>query len=117
MQSEARAMTRAADAFFYSPELLANKYGSRPIMVLNRALQIFNGLGSFTLKVWLDRLNGDLDRKMRLRTIELRETFTRLGPTFVKIGQGLCTKPDICPPEYLEELSELQILSPFLPLY
>ncbi|KAF3631719.1 hypothetical protein FXO38_07399 [Capsicum annuum] len=55
---------------------------------------------------------------MRLRTIELRETFTRLGPTFVKIGQGLCTKPDICPPEYLEELSELQILSPsFLPSF
>lgn len=33
MQSEARAMTRAADASVYSPEFLANKYGSRPIKV------------------------------------------------------------------------------------
>jgi len=33
MQSEARAMTRAADASVYSPDLLSNKYGSRPIKV------------------------------------------------------------------------------------
>lgn len=51
---------------------------------------------------------------MRLRAIELRQTFTRLGPTFVKIGQGLSTRPDLCPPEYLEELSELQVFSPCL---
>lgn len=115
MQSEARAMTRAAGASVYSPEFLSNKYGSRPIKVLSRALQIFNGLGSFALKVWLDRLNGELDRKMRLRAIELRQTFTRLGPTFVKIGQGLSTRPDLCPPEYLEELSELQDALPTFP--
>ncbi|KAK4338811.1 hypothetical protein RND71_040273 [Anisodus tanguticus] len=115
MQAEARAMIRAADASVYSPEFLATKYGSSPIKVLSRALQIFNGLGSFALKVWLDRLNGELDRKMRLRAIELRQTFTRLGPTFVKIGQGLSTRPDLCPPEYLEELSELQDALPTFP--
>ncbi|TMX04118.1 hypothetical protein EJD97_011416 [Solanum chilense] len=115
MQSEARAMTRAVDASVYSPNLLSSKYGTRPIKVLRRALQIFNGLGSFALKVWLDQLNGELDRKMRLRAIELRQTFTRLGPTFVKIGQGLSTRPDLCPPEYLEELSELQDALPTFP--
>ncbi|CAN4093787.1 unnamed protein product [Withania somnifera] len=115
MQAEARAMARAADASVYSPDFLATKYGSRPIKVLSRALQIFNGLGSFALKLWLDRLNGQLDRKMRSRAIELRETFTRLGPTFVKIGQGLSTRPDLCPPEYLEELSELQDALPTFP--
>lgn len=115
MQSEARAMTRAVDASVYSPDLLSSKYGTRPIKVLRRALQIFNGLGSFALKVWLDQLNGELDRKMRLRAIELRQTFTRLGPTFVKIGQGLSTRPDLCPPEYLEELSELQDALPTFP--
>lgn len=34
LQAEARAMARAADAPIYSPELLANTYGSRPIEVL-----------------------------------------------------------------------------------
>ncbi|XP_060200065.1 protein ACTIVITY OF BC1 COMPLEX KINASE 3, chloroplastic [Lycium barbarum] len=115
MQAEARAMARSAGASVYTPEFLAAKYGSSPIKVLRRALQIFNGLGSFALKVWLDQLNGELDRKMRLRAIELRQTFTRLGPTFVKIGQGLSTRPDLCPPDYLEELSELQDALPTFP--
>lgn len=115
MQAEARAMGRAAGASVYSPELLATKYGSRPFKVVSRALQIFTGLGSFALKVWLDRLNGELDRNMRLRALELRQTFTNLGPTFVKIGQGLSTRPDLCPPQYLEELSELQDALPTFP--
>lgn len=33
MQAEARAMTRAANASVYSPELLLVKYGSRPVRV------------------------------------------------------------------------------------
>ncbi|KAL5203245.1 hypothetical protein ABZP36_014197 [Zizania latifolia] len=51
----------------------------------------------------------------RARAIELRTILTRLGPTFVKIGQGLSTRPDLCPPEYLEELSELQDSLPTFP--
>src|SRR5688572_19002044 len=31
-----------------------------------------------------------------------------LGPSFVKIGQTLSTRPDLVPPEYLQELSRLQ---------
>ena len=34
LQAEARAMERAVNASVYSPELLSNKYGSRPIKVL-----------------------------------------------------------------------------------
>ncbi|KAL7244541.1 hypothetical protein ACSBR2_000012 [Camellia fascicularis] len=110
MQAEARAMARAANASAYSPELLSNNYGSRPIKVVRRTLEIFIGLGSFAFKLWMDQLNGQLDQYQyrRLRAVQLRKIFTRLGPTFVKIGQGLSTRPDLCPPEYLEELSELQ---------
>ncbi|KAI8537007.1 hypothetical protein RHMOL_Rhmol10G0301600 [Rhododendron molle] len=115
MQAEARAMTRAANASVYSPELLLVKYGSRPVRVLQRTLEIFIGLGSFGFKLWLDQLNGQLDQNRRLRAIQLRNIFTRLGPTFVKIGQGLSTRPDLCPSEYLEELSELQDALPTFP--
>lgn len=66
-------------------------------------------LGSFGLKLAIDQRNGVLNQNKRLRATELRRIFTRLGPTFVKLGQGLSTRPDICPPEYLEELSELQV--------
>ncbi|CAI9768679.1 unnamed protein product [Fraxinus pennsylvanica] len=115
MQAEARAMARAANASIYTPEFLAAKYGSRPIKVVQRAIEIFSGLGSFAFKLWLDQLDGKLDRNQRLRAVELRQVFTRLGPTFVKIGQGLSTRPDLCPPAYLEELSELQDALPTFP--
>ncbi|GFP95667.1 uncharacterized aarf domain-containing protein kinase at1g79600 chloroplastic [Phtheirospermum japonicum] len=115
MQAEAAAMARAVDASVYSPEFLAGKYGSRPIRVARRALEIFSGLGSFAFSLWLDQVNGRLDRNQRQRAVQLRETFTRLGPTFVKIGQGLSTRPDLCPPQYLEELSQLQDALPTFP--
>ncbi|PIN08454.1 putative unusual protein kinase [Handroanthus impetiginosus] len=115
MQAEARAMARAANASVYSPELLAAKYGSRPIKVVRRALEIFAGLGSLALSLWLDQVNGQLDQNQRQRAVHLRKTFTRLGPTFVKIGQGLSTRPDLCPPQYLEELSQLQDALPTFP--
>ncbi|XP_059460890.1 protein ACTIVITY OF BC1 COMPLEX KINASE 3, chloroplastic [Corylus avellana] len=115
LQAEARAMARAANASVYSPELLAVKYGSRPIKVLRRTLQILIAVSSFGLTLLVDQRNGQLDRNKRLRAAELRRVFTRLGPTFVKIGQGLSTRPDICPPEYLEELSELQDALPTFP--
>lgn len=83
--------------------------------VLRRTLEILTGLGSFGLKLLLDKRNGVFDQKKGIRAAELRRIFTRLGPTFVKLGQGLSTRPDICPPEYLEELAELQDALPTFP--
>jgi ubiquinone biosynthesis protein len=40
--------------------------------------------------------------------LRLVETLTRLGPTFVKLGQVLSTRPDVLPPAYIEALSRLQ---------
>ncbi|KAL3616398.1 Protein ACTIVITY OF BC1 COMPLEX KINASE 3, chloroplastic [Castilleja foliolosa] len=115
MKAEAAAMARAVDASVYSPEFLAGKYNSRPIRVARRALEIVSGLGSFAISLWLDQVNGRLDRNQRQRAVQLRETFTRLGPTFVKIGQGLSTRPDLCPPQFIEELSQLQDALPTFP--
>ncbi|XP_072976124.1 protein ACTIVITY OF BC1 COMPLEX KINASE 3, chloroplastic [Typha angustifolia] len=115
MQAEARAMARAANASVYSPQLLSQRYGSRPIKVASRTVEILTALGAFALNVYLDEKRGEFDRNKRKRAVELRGIFTRLGPTFVKIGQGLSTRPDICPPEYLDELAELQDALPTFP--
>lgn len=38
----------------------------------------------------------------------LRETFEKLGPTFIKFGQIMAERPDIVPQRYVEELEKLQ---------
>ena len=45
----------------------------------------------------------DADRGRRLR-----EMFDELGPTFVKFGQLLSTRPDVVPPDIIAELRKLQ---------
>ena len=37
----------------------------------------------------------------------LRLAFEELGPTFIKLGQILSTRPDLLPPAYIEEFSKL----------
>ncbi len=48
------------------------------------------------------------------RGVRLREMLDELGPTFVKFGQLLSTRPDVVPPDIVFELKKLQDdVSPF----
>jgi ubiquinone biosynthesis protein len=44
----------------------------------------------------------------RRQAKRLRAALEELGPTYSKLGQVLSTRPDLLPPEYIEELATLQ---------
>ncbi|HEX9370220.1 MAG TPA: AarF/UbiB family protein, partial [Roseiflexaceae bacterium] len=47
--------------------------------------------------------------------VRLRQALTALGPTFVKLGQILSTRPDLLPPSFIDELDKLQDTVPPFP--
>jgi ubiquinone biosynthesis protein len=54
------------------------------------------------------RLEGLDDGTASARGQHLRELLDELGPTFVKFGQLLSTRPDVVPPDIIAELRKLQ---------
>ncbi len=65
------------------------------------------GLGKFVPFHW--GILGHPKRKEPYSAPEhLRMAFEELGPTFIKLGQILSTRPDLIPEEYIREFSKLQ---------
>ncbi|MEO2057624.1 MAG: AarF/UbiB family protein, partial [Thermoleophilia bacterium] len=52
--------------------------------------------------------SGDTPEERATRGRRLREMLEELGPTFVKFGQLLSTRPDVVPPDVIAELRKLQ---------
>ncbi|AFY69468.1 ABC-1 domain-containing protein [Thalassoporum mexicanum PCC 7367] len=92
----------------YDAEVIGQFYRRRPLQVWARCFAIFSSLAFFFLSLWTDKKLGQADRNAKKRAIQLRKLLTRLGPAFIKIGQALSTRPDIVPPLYMDELSQLQ---------
>ncbi|MFE7629448.1 ABC1 kinase family protein [Kocuria sp. NPDC057446] len=53
--------------------------------------------------------------KLYSQPVHLRQALEELGPTFVKLGQVVSTRPDLLPPRYVQELTRLQDNSPPVP--
>lgn len=99
----------------YDPVALIAYYRRRPIQVLGRFFGIVWPFLMFALGIWWERRTGKSPRNSRERAIELRKILTNLGPAYIKIGQALSTRPDLVPPVYLEELTQLQDQLPPFP--
>ncbi len=76
-----------------------------PGQLLGRALEI----GRIMAKHGIRELRrGKSGEAAKLQAKNFREALEELGPTFGKLGQMLSTRPDLIPPELLEELTRLQ---------
>jgi len=65
------------------------------------------GIRSLHLYRFTDWIRGRPKRVSASRARELRLMFESLGGTFVKFGQIMAMRPDLLPPDYVEELSIL----------
>ncbi|MCK5019509.1 MAG: AarF/ABC1/UbiB kinase family protein, partial [Candidatus Peribacteraceae bacterium] len=89
----------------------------RSLSKLKRSRQIATILVKYGLDCFIDRSKMGFLIKIRKRPKDyqtitvperLRLALDELGPTFVKFGQILSTRPDLLPPVFIEELEKLQ---------
>lgn len=92
----------------YDPQAIARYYRFRPWLFLWRSLTIVWYFGNFILHLLWDYWQDQTDRNKGKRANEIREILTNLGPTFIKVGQALSTRPDLIKRDYLDELIKLQ---------
>ena len=74
-------------------------------MLTARAATIARVAAKHGLRDLLGRSDGDDERSHARR---LRMALEELGPTFCKLGQILSTRPDLVPPEVVDELAALR---------
>ena len=99
----------------YEPGAIAESFRGRRREVVMRVADIVREFSVFALAVLSDKATGSVEANERRRAAELSAVLSRLGTTFMKVGQALSTRPDICPPVYLEEFSSLQDDLPTFP--
>nr|WP_230968023.1 AarF/ABC1/UbiB kinase family protein [Nostoc sp. WHI] len=97
-----------AELKLYNPDAIARYYSYRPWLAWGRLLRIIWSFAGFILSLKWDEWQDKVEQNKAKRAIQLRELLTRLGPTFIKVGQALSTRPDLIRKDFLQELVKLQ---------
>ena len=97
--------------------MTARQDGARWLWRQRRIVRIWTFVIQLLLRLWwdqqqwLDRGPGREERRrrrQRRRAQWLVQELISLGPTFIKLGQLLSARPDVLPPDYVAQLSQLQ---------
>ena len=104
----------------YDARAIARYYYRRPWLAVWRGINVVQQFAGFIIGLKLDGVFGPdqshTNHQQTNRSAEtLRKILTRLGPTFIKVGQALSTRPDLIRADFLEELIKLQDQLPPFP--
>ncbi|NET04561.1 MAG: AarF/ABC1/UbiB kinase family protein [Symploca sp. SIO2B6] len=92
----------------YDPKEIARYYRSRLWLVIWRAITVVWSFAQFLWNLKWDEWLKQIECNKLKRAVQLRQMLTELGPTFIKVGQALSTRPDLIRKDFLEELVKLQ---------
>ncbi|GAA6620299.1 ABC1 kinase family protein [Scytonema sp. NUACC26] len=92
----------------YDPKAIARYYRYRPWLAWSRAVTVIWSFVWFIVSLKWDEWQNQEEQNKLKRATQLRQLLTRLGPTFIKVGQALSTRPDLIRKDYLDELVKLQ---------
>lgn len=99
----------------YDSDAIERYYRRRPWLAIWRALRITWFFAGFILGLKFDDWRGVSEKNKFKRAAQLRHILTDLGPTFIKVGQALSTRPDLVRRDFLDELVKLQDQLPPFP--
>jgi predicted unusual protein kinase regulating ubiquinone biosynthesis (AarF/ABC1/UbiB family) len=102
----------------YSPGLVAAVALAGPVetvRTLARGVEVVTRLGVYAAGLAADRVRGLGDSNVPARAAQIRDVLCALGPTYIKAGQVLASRPDIVRADYMEELATLQDDVPAFP--
>lgn len=94
----------------YDPIEAADYFNKRPFSLLKRSYEIASPVVLIGIQLYIDYLRGCLFEPAieEKRAKDITQLLTKLGPTFVKVGQSLSIRTDLLRPAYLKELAKLQ---------
>ena len=92
----------------YNPETIARYFRYRPWLAWGRLLRIIWSFAGFIFSLKWDEWQDQVEENQGKRATQLRTLLTNLGPTFIKVGQALSTRPDLIRKDFLAELVKLQ---------
>ncbi|QYO68638.1 hypothetical protein JVX88_24230 [Leptolyngbya sp. 7M] len=99
----------------YDPQAIRQYYRYRPWQAIWRALTIIWLFSGFILSLKWDEWFNQVEANKLKRATQLRQLLTHLGPTYIKVGQALSTRPDLVRKDFLDELTKLQDRLPPFP--
>src|SRR5437899_467318 len=96
------------------PHIYRNVRRSTEILAVLSKYGLADWLSSSNIDFVKDRLSSRAGEAIARLTREarIRLTLTELGPTFIKLGQLMSTRPDMVGRELAEELKQLQDATP-----